>query len=369
MDETGTWLCPTQLHRSRLLEMEAKLAVPRSIMYGALAVAFGVTAPWLGVGPLLLLLIVVLVYRPVTRGLAASARPEYRIAVTVINAQVVLGVGIAITGGPHSPAIPMLLLPLVTLPARFSSRAVYAGFGLTVVTLLAATVAVDPDEFAHDPTYTVIGLAIAFGLTAFADTLMRTEMQQRSEAVLDPLTGLLNRKALAPRFEEIAQQAALTGGSVCLLAFDLDRFKQVNDRHGHERGDRVLTETAYTMRKQLRSFELVYRMGGEEFLIVLPDASLEQGVQVAERLRAAVERSRPCGLDITVSVGVATASADAVAFAPLFAAADAALYHAKASGRNRIGASGPDGVRTVTRANASAANHEHRPAALDDRAA
>ena len=66
---------------------------------------------------------------------------------------------------------------------------------------------------------------------------MRVEMQQRSDAVLDPLTGLLNRKALAARFEEIAQQASLAGGSVCLLACDLDHFKQVNDVHGHETGD------------------------------------------------------------------------------------------------------------------------------------
>ena len=92
-----------------------------------------------------------------------------------------------------------------------------------------------------------------------------------------PLTGLLNRKALGARFEEIAQQASVAGGSVCLLACDLDHFKQVNDVHGHETGDRVLKETAYVMRKHLRSFELVYRMGGEEFLIVLPGASVEQG--------------------------------------------------------------------------------------------
>ena len=190
-----------------------------------------------------------------------------------------IGIGIALSGGPHSPTIAMLLLPIVTLPARFSPRGVYAGLGVTVAVLLLSTVAVDPAGFADDPTYVLIGLASCGGLAAFAETLMRAEMEQRSDAVLDPLTGLLNRKALGARFEEIAQQAALTGAPVCLIAGDLDHFKHVNDEHGHARGDAVLKDTAYLLRKSLRSFELVYRLGGEEFLIVLPG--------VAARPRAA----------------------------------------------------------------------------------
>ena len=344
MEEQTTWLCPTQLHRERLLEMEGKLGPPRAIMYGSLAVAFLASIPWIGVAPIGLLLVAVLLYKPVTSRLATSARPEYLIAATVVNAQLLLGIGVAITGGPHSPAIPMLLLPLVTLPARFSSRGVYAGLAATIVILLASTVGVDPAAFADDPTFTLTGLAIAIGLTAFTHTLMRVEMEQRSDSVLDPLTGLLNRKALGARFEEIAQQASLGGGSVCLLACDLDHFKQINDVHGHDRGDSVLQEAAYVMRKHMRSFELVYRMGGEEFLIVLPDASLAQGLEIAERVRAAVESSRPCGLPVTVSIGVAAASGDGVVFDSIFQAADAALYEAKRSGRNRVVAEPGAGV-------------------------
>jgi diguanylate cyclase (GGDEF)-like protein len=336
MDERTTWLCPTPLHRARLLEMEGKLGRPRALMYGSLALAFLAAVPWIGWWPIGLIGVAVLAYTPFASRIGTSARPEYLIAATVVNAQLLLGVGIALTGGPRSPAIAILLLPLITLPARFTSRGVYAGLAITVAILLAATVGVDPSGFAEDPTYTLTGLAIAFGLTAFADTLMRVEMEQRSDAVLDPLTGLLNRNTLGARFEEIAQQAALVGGSVCLLACDLDHFKQVNDVHGHETGDRVLKETAYVMRKHLRSFELVYRMGGEEFLIVLPGASVEQGSEIAERVRAGVEAARPCGLDVTVSVGVAAASGNGVVFESLFRAADAMLYAAKRSGRNRV---------------------------------
>jgi diguanylate cyclase (GGDEF)-like protein len=174
---------------------------------------------------------------------------------------------------------------------------------------------------------------------------MRVEMEHRSEAVLDPLTGLLNRKSLGARFEELAQQAAVTGGSVCLVVCDLDRFKRVNDSHGHVQGDAVLTDAAYLMRSTLRSFELVYRLGGEEFLVVLPGATLDEGETLAERMRVALEDGRPGGLAVTASFGVAAAHGAEVAFEPLFRAADAALYGAKRSGRNRVVVDRPGGAQ------------------------
>jgi diguanylate cyclase (GGDEF)-like protein len=342
MAAPGTWLCPTQLHRERLLDMESKLAHPRAVMYGSLAVAFVIGIPWIGAWTLIPLAVSVLVYALLRPRIATSERPEYVVGATVINAQVLIGIGIALSGGPHSPTIGMLLLPIVTLPARFSPKGVWAGLGVTVAVLLLATVAVDPADFLDDPTYVIIALASCAGLAAFAETLMRAEMQQRSDAVLDPLTGLLNRKALAGRYEEIAQQALLTGAPICLVAADLDHFKDVNDEHGHARGDAVLKDAAYLLRKSLRSFELVYRLGGEEFLIVLPGVSVAEGRAIAERVRAGVEEARPGGLPVTVSLGVAEASAPDLAFEPLFRAADEALYEAKRRGRNRVVADGDE---------------------------
>jgi diguanylate cyclase (GGDEF)-like protein len=340
MADSGTWLCPTQLHRDRLLDMERRLARPRAIMYGSLAVAFVIGVPWIGWWTLIPLALSVVGYRILQPRIATSERPEYVVAATVVNAQILIGIGIALSGGPHSPTIAMLLLPIVTLPARFTTRGVYAGLGLTVVVLLLSTVAVDPGGFADDPTFTLIGLASCGGLAAFAEALMRAELQQRSDAVLDPLTGLLNRKALTGRFEEIAQQAKLTRAPVCLVACDLDHFKQVNDVHGHDRGDAVLKDAAYVLRKQLRSFELVYRLGGEEFLIVLPGCSIHEGHAIAERVRIGLADARPGGLPVTASFGVAAASGADAAFEPLFRAADAALYQAKRAGRNRVVADG-----------------------------
>ena len=117
-------------------------------------------------------------------------------------------------------------------------------------------------------------LALLAGVISIVWALQAAELHHRDEAILDPLTGLLNRHALAPRFLEISHQARLTGQPVCMVLCDVDGFKQINDEHGHDRGDAVLRDIAYELRKRLRSFELVYRLGGEEFLTVLPGIGL-----------------------------------------------------------------------------------------------
>src|SRR6185437_10636782 len=109
-----------------------------------------------------------------------------------------------------------------------------------------------------------------------------------------------------------------------LIVLDLDRFKQVNDSHGHERGDSVLREVAYEIRKSLRSFELVYRIGGEELLVLLPGVDLSEALEIAERVRHAVQEARPGDLDLTVSAGVATDAGGDISYDALFRAADAA---------------------------------------------
>jgi diguanylate cyclase (GGDEF)-like protein len=169
---------------------------------------------------------------------------------------------------------------------------------------------------------------------------MDAELQFRSESVLDPLTGLLNRKGLEARFAEIAEQARLLDSPVCLVMCDLDNFKQVNDDHGHERGDAVLRDVSYEMRKSLRSFELIYRLGGEEFLVLLPGIDLPRGIEIAETLRVAVERTRSGPVAVTASFGVSVATRQAIEFGALYRAADDALYRAKDAGRNVVVGSG-----------------------------
>lgn len=350
MQGKPTWLCPTQFDRDRMLDMESRLQGARQIMYGSLGIVFLIAIPW--VGPLILLPLAasVVIYAGLKPFIGRSPQPEYPLAATIVTAQVLIGVAITLTGGPLSPAIPILLLPIVTLPARFPTRGVLAGVGVTIAVLLVSTIGSDPGAFADDPTYTLVSLAAIFGLAAFAHTLMSSEIKQRSDATIDPLTGLLNRNALAARFAEVADQAAISDAWVSVIECDLDGFKRINDLYGHDRGDAVLQDIAFALRRNLRSFELVYRLGGEEFLIVLPGGGSTEGSAAAERIRREIERAEPGGLPVTASLGVVAAQGSAVKFDEMFRRADEALYAAKRAGRNRVvvaaETTGPNGTPT-----------------------
>src|SRR5436190_902168 len=171
----------------------------------------------------------------------------------------------------------------------------------------------------------------------FQTVLMRSDVKHRAEAVIDPLTGMLNRTALGRRAEELAQQSQVTRQPIGLIACDIDHFKQINDSHGHAAGDAVLKDVAYELRKTLRAFDLFYRTGGEEFLVLLPGADLASATELAEALRVAVAREPLGGHRVTMSFGVAaSAPEETFDFEAIFGAADASLYEAKHSGRNRV---------------------------------
>jgi diguanylate cyclase (GGDEF)-like protein len=146
----------------------------------------------------------------------------------------------------------------------------------------------------------------------------------------------MNRKALADRFTAIAAQAAVEDSWVSVIACDLDHFKAVNDEHGHDRGDAVLQDAAAAITAELRAGELAYRLGGEEFLVVLPGVTQDDAQDVAERVRLSLQAAYPAGLRITASFGVAGARGGEVAYAPLYARADSAMYEAKRAGRNQV---------------------------------
>jgi diguanylate cyclase (GGDEF)-like protein len=202
--------------------------------------------------------------------------------------------------------------------------------------ILGVGFAVDPARALDYPVPMIAALVMVANIVGVSTALMQGELEHRDRAVLDPLTGLLNRASLDSRVAEIEQQAHLTGGDLALVMLDLDRFKAVNDELGHERGDAVLRDAAYEIRKSLRSFELLYRIGGEEFLLLLPGADLDAGLDVAERARMAVAMARPGDLDLTLSAGVAMGAGHGVDYEELFRAADRALLDAKRGGRDRV---------------------------------
>jgi diguanylate cyclase (GGDEF)-like protein len=195
---------------------------------------------------------------------------------------------------------------------------------------------------------------------AFADTVIKAavgairkaqliESTQADKARLeqlastDPLTGLLNRRALMERLTAEIDRAARYGHELVLLMIDLDHFKLVNDTYGHMAGDDVLRDLSKVLVSEVRTVDIVARYGGEEFVVVLPEQPIEGGTAFAERVRERVADAAFCADDVsggirtTISVGIATYPIDNTQTSDeLIARADEALYRAKAAGRDRV---------------------------------
>jgi diguanylate cyclase (GGDEF)-like protein len=335
-ETTRSWLCPTELDRQRVVDTSVRVRRARLLGSAVIGLALIGLAPSLGWQLLGLFALSTINLVTLDLRLRRSAHPEWVAVSSMLFTELIIAVAVGTTGGAASPLLPWLVIPIGLTAARFRTLVVVVGTGIAALTLIAVVAIVDPAGFTDHTATVVAVLALLGNIAAITAALQGAELQHRGEAVLDPLTGLLNRKALRVRFDELTAQARLQEAPICVIEFDLDSFKEVNDAHGHERGDAVLRDVTYEMRKVLRSFELMYRLGGEEFLVVLPGADAAAGAQVAERLRQAVEAALPGGLNITVSAGVAAARGGDVDYDDLFSAADAALYRAKAAGRNRV---------------------------------
>jgi diguanylate cyclase (GGDEF)-like protein len=181
-------------------------------------------------------------------------------------------------------------------------------------------------------------IATAFILLAMSKE--RTELRHKTAAMIDPLTGLLNRRAFLQDAEALLQQQIARDRPIGVLLIDLDHFKSINDRFGHGTGDSVLQIFAKTAQESLRQTDLVGRLGGEEFVVVLADASIDNAYLVADRLRNAFAVSAAVldgvALHATASIGVSVIVDPAQDLANLITLADQALYLAKARGRNRV---------------------------------
>lgn len=175
----------------------------------------------------------------------------------------------------------------------------------------------------------------------FQDQLRSNYEMSLSMALRDELTGLYNRRYLNARLENYLNEIKESDKKFGILIFDIDHFKSVNDTYGHGIGDQVLKEFAHRLQEQIRSFDLVARMGGEEFVSIHPDIHEESAKYIAERLRRCVaDLPFPCDIDagelvVTTSIGGALIDKDYKTIDDVLKAADEALYKAKDGGRNR----------------------------------
>lgn len=329
------------MDRERLLDMESRVKPVRAVTIVTVVMATLASTGWLGWPTMSAIfaasLLVAGMFYVADRLMQSSERPEYVMFAAWVGAQVLIAACLVMTGGPDSPALAWLAIPVVTLSARFSLRGIYFGLGITLLLLVAVTVGVDAAAVAAEATPVVAAAVVIVCVAVLSTALMRSDLDHRGEAVVDELTGMLNRRALATRADELTQQSELTGQPVGLIVADLDRFKSVNDALGHAGGDTVLKDVAGRLRDQMRAFDLAYRIGGEEFLVLVPGAGVDESAALAEELRKTVEGRALSGLDLTISIGLsASEPGSRFDYDQVFADADQALYRAKRQGRNRV---------------------------------
>ncbi len=334
--EAQTWLCPTEEERARVLENSARVMRARIVAAGVIGVSAIAAIPTYGWWMLAVFAVAVFPIQTLEARMRRSPRPEYHAAFNILMTQVAIAVAAALTGGPTSPVLFLIVIPTAFAATRFRFRVTILATVIPIVMLLIVTFGLNFQKTLDHPAWLLVAIDVIVGVSAACQALFGAEQHHRKSAILDPLTGLLNRQGLERRFDELAEQARLMNARVSVLMCDLDHFKAINDSHGHAAGDAVLRDVAYELRKQLRSFELIYRIGGEEFLVVLPGASAVAARSLGEKLCAATRSCCSNGLSVTLSVGTATLHGQEVQFRRMFEAADRALYNAKRGGRDRV---------------------------------
>ena len=332
----ATWLID-DVGRERLLDMSPRVRTLRNVTFVLQLLVLLGCAPWLGWWTPAPLIAVGVLFAVCDRRMPHVARPEVPYLIAWVGSLVAITVGAIITGGPKGPCVMWFALAVSSLPGRFTARGIVAGVTTCVVLLVGMCVAVDPAACWERPSLVLFPVTLVIGVALFGWAHMHSEVAQRAEAVMDPLTQMLNRKALVTRAAELAQQTALTRQPVGVVVGDLDHFKAVNDTAGHQVGDAVLRDVAFRWRLSLRAYEMAYRLGGEEFLVLLPGAAVAEAEEVAERLRVSIAAAPIAGQAVSMSFGVAaSADGEPFDFDALYAQADVALYRAKRRGRDRV---------------------------------
>jgi len=230
----------------------------------------------------------------------------------------------------------LLALPLVAAAVGFASWGVRA---LWLAQSLAPAMISD-NSVSLVSAIAFMVIALTFHATLFGLVFGRIILDLRYRSHHDGLTGLLNRRAMEEVLLAQMQRSRRTGEPFTLLMLDLDHFKAVNDCHGHAAGDRALKHTAAALKAELRELDAVSRFGGEEFLVLMPGATVDTAFPVAERLRTALI-SHPPSIDgatvlLSASIGIAQWREPAEELSRLLMRADAALYQAKLRGRDCV---------------------------------
>lgn len=168
----------------------------------------------------------------------------------------------------------------------------------------------------------------------YENTLLKSYDKLSKLAMTDSLTGLYNRYYLFKKLEEEVKRAKRYNHPLCIMIFDIDNFKQINDKYGHDVGDAVLSMVARVVKRNIRETDIASRFGGEEFVIVCPETDIQNGYIVAEKIREAISQINFGDFHVTVSIGMTCYTGETTE--QLIKKADIALYRAKNSGKNKV---------------------------------
>lgn len=242
----------------------------------------------------------------------------------------------------------LMFVPSVVMTSRRKQGAQFIGamvVFLVALYVLSETIAplkpIDPwaVEFLGIAHFVIFVLLFSWSTDHYRGQLMAAERQLQSLATLDPLTNLINRRQFSGMAERALSQADRSAQPSCIAMLDIDHFKRVNDSHGHDAGDLVLVAIAKLMTSQVRKYDLLARWGGEEFVLFMPNTTVESAQDVLERIRNQVQESSvqlpKQAVSLTISIGMTQVAAHEKLGVAL-TRADQALYQSKTDGRNRL---------------------------------
>jgi diguanylate cyclase (GGDEF)-like protein len=335
--EVGSLLVDSTAQREHMLDLNDRIGKVREITGLLIFAAILTAVPTIGWFPLVPIVIFGTFFNVSCKVASKRPRPEYLLLIAALVAQAGYGLNFILSAGDPLVALAILALVPGGVSAVYPPRSTAVSSAATAVIMVVVAFVVNTHEVLHNPAILACPLAVLGSLSLIGAAVGRSAVDHRSAAIVDRLTGMLSRVALEARVAELTHRAATTGERASLIVGDVDHFKAINDRYGHAAGDTALKEIARQIVDQLRAFEPVYRIGGEEFLVVLTGVDVEGARVMAERLRVAVGKVTVDGTPLTMSLGVSGSSDDEpFDYTAVFERADAALYEAKVAGRNRV---------------------------------
>lgn len=247
---------------------------------------------------------------------------------------VLIGAIAFISGGVGSPFLPFLAVFAGIFPILYrESRAIGSFVFLILVIALAS---LGPEQSSDFDGYFRFGtlVCVILSLRVFGTDLLNSGLGFRADSLVDHLTGLPNRRFFNKELKTVSHDLASLREPAALIVCDIDHFKRVNDTHGHATGDVVLRQLASILAGSFRSGDRAFRLGGEEFAILVRGVSAERALDMANELREQVVLARPAGIEVSMSFGIAMC--EGATIQQWLEQADQALYKAKRAGRNRV---------------------------------